>query len=413
MERKTARHNMDKLKAEIDSTSPSRPAPLHHAGTAALLAASLLPLTACANFFVKPATTTTTTTGSSATTAGDYAYVANSSAGSTSLSEYNLSAGSLTSLGNITLGYIPVALAIAPSNNFLYAASAPGSSSPGIFLYSIDSGGALAVANSGNVLQPDTVAAMALSPDGNWLFTVNSTGITMNEYAVNTSTGALTLSSTITLPGTGCLLSPTTTTAPASQSCSVAVAPSGGYVVASLGTAGDAVLTYSSALGITGNRFNVIASGFSAGNATGDFSVVLDPNNYAYIARTGTVAVYGIGSTVVSEGSVSYAAGSIPRGITLNKSSNYVFTANEGTGTISSFAITGNGALSNGLSVAGPAHVSALAVDNTGLYLIAVGYDASEGVQLFALSSTGVLTAKAVAASDTNTALPALVAVTH
>ncbi len=120
----------------------------------ALLSSLVLPLAGCAGFFVKPTTTTTTpTTGSTPATTGDYAYVANSSAGSTSLSEYNVGAGSLTSIGNITLGYIPVALAVAPSNSFLYVASAPGSTSPGVYLYSITaSSGVLAAANNGTAL---------------------------------------------------------------------------------------------------------------------------------------------------------------------------------------------------------------------------------------------------------------------
>ncbi len=382
-----------------------------------LLSASLLPLSVslsgCAGFFIKPTTTTTTpTTGSTPSTTGDYAYVANSSAGNTSLSEYNVSAGSLTSIGNITLGYIPVALAVAPTNSFLYVASAPGSTSPGIYLYSIAAGsGILAAANNGTALATDTVAAMTVSPDGNWLFTVNNSGITMNEYQVNTSTGALTLASTITLPAlSGCALGLGT---PASQSCSVAVSPSENYVVVALGTSGDAVFTYSSASGITGSGFSTISSGSIA---SGDFSVVLDANNYAYIARTSSVGVYSIGSTITNTSNLSYTtAATAPRGITLNKSGNYLFTANEGTGNISAFGIGSGGVLNPvaGQPFAGPPHVSALGVDNTGVYMVAVGYDANTGVQLYSISSTGVLTQVATAASGINTVLPALVAMTH
>ncbi len=379
----------------------------------AFLSFLVLPLTGCAGFFVKPTTTTTTpTTGSTPATTGDYAYVANSSAGSTSLSEYSVGAGSLTSIGNITLGYIPVALAVAPSNSFLYVASAPGSTSPGVYLYSITaSSGVLAAANNGTALETDTVAAMTVSPDGNWLFTVNSSGITMNEYQVNSSTGTLNLASTITLPGlSGCTLGLGT---PASQSCSVAVSPSGTYVVVALGTSGDAVFTYSSASGITGSGYSTIPS---SSIASGDFSVVLDANDYAYIARTSSVGVYSIASTITNTGNLTYTtAATAPRGITLNKTDNYLFTANEGTGNISAFAIGSGGALNavTGQPFAGPAHVSALGVDNTGVYMVAVGYDASTGVRLYSISSTGVLTQVATAASGTNTVLPALVAMTH
>lgn len=385
------------------------------------LAAPLLALAGCSGFFVKPTTTTTTNTGTATATTGDYAYVANSSAGTTSLSEYAIGAAtattpaSLTSIGTLNLGYVPVALAVSPANSYLYVASAPGASTPGVYLYNINAtSGVLTAANSGNVLATDTVAAMTVSPDGNWLFTVNSTGITMNEYQVNTTTGGITLASTITLPSLGCLLGVAT---PTSQSCSVAVSPSENYVVAALGTSGDAVFTYSSASGITGSGFSTIPS---VSAVSGDFSVVLDANNYAYIARTSSVGVYSLGSTITNTSNATYNTatntGIAPRGIILNRAGTYVFTANEGTGSISSFGIGTGGVLdlvNNGAPFAGPAHVSALGADNTGLYLVAVGYDASTGVRLYSLSSVGVLTQVAAVASGTNTALPALVAMTH
>ena len=60
------------------------------------------------------------------------------------------------------------------------------------------------------------------------------------------------------------------------------------------------------------------------------------------------------------------------------------------------------------------ADVSAIAVDNTGGYLIAVGYDANAGVELYSIaSSTGALTKVAAVGSGTSTLYPALVAVTH
>lgn len=406
----TAKHGNHSLFGVFRLRRPSAPLRLFACGCTGF---ALSALGGCANFFVKPntTTTTTTTTTSSTTNTGDFAYVANSSAGTTYLSEYNVGGGSLTSIGSLSLGYVPVALAVAPSNSFLYVASAPGSTNPGVFLYNIASGGELTAAHSGTALATDTVAAMTVSPDGNWLFTVDVDGITMNEYQVNTSTGGLTLASTITLPGVSCVLG---TGTPVSQNCTVAVSPSEQYAVVALGTSGDAVFTYSSASGITGSGFNTISSGFSLSNYTGDFSVVLDDNDYAYIARTSSLAVYALGSTITSEGAIQ-ASGTAPRGITLNKTYNYAFAANEGSGTISSYSIGTSGSLTQttGSPFTGPSNVSALAVDNTGAYLVAVGYDSSAGVRLYSLSSTGVLKQVAAQASGTNTLLPALVAMTH
>ena len=393
---------------------------LSAAGLGSLLSVLLLSLGGCDGFFVKPTSTTTTTPTPG--TAADYAYVANSSAGTTFLSEYNVGSGSLLSVGTINLGYVPVALSVAPLNNFLYVASPPGTVTPGIFLYSIGAGGGLTAANvnanGGNLVATDTVGAMTISPDGNWLFTVNNNGLIMNEYKVNTTTGALTLSSGGTnLQGTGCVLGSAT---PASQTCSVVVSPSQAYVVVALGTAGDAVLGYSSASGLTGANGSSIASGYSATNPTGDFSVAVDANNFAYIARTNSLAAYSLGSSNANTDTFNFVSGTVPRGIMLNSTGSYLFTANEGTGTISSFGVGGSsvrgaGSLNavTGSPFPGPTNVSALGVDNTGSYMVAVGYDASTGVRLYLISSAGVLAQVAAAASGTNTGFPALVAMTH
>ena len=92
-----------------------------------------------------------------------------------------------------------------------------------------------------------------------------------------------------------------------------------------------------------------------------------------------------------------------------------MFTANEGANTISSFGIASDGNLTaaTGSPFAGPTEVSALGVDNTGVYMVAVGYDANTGVRLYSISSAGVLTQVATAASGTTTQYPALVAMTH
>ena len=389
------------------------------------LAASLLPLTACNGFFQCEKASCTTPVGSTPPTGtpgtptpnntGDYAYIANSSAGTTYLSEYSITSGALNSLGTISLGYIPVQLAVSPNNSFLYVASVPGTASPGIYLYTIGSTGALSAGNNGAALVTDTIAAMAVSPDGNWLYTVNNDGFTMAEYSVNRTTGALSLVGDLALPGTTCSLS---AALPVSQSCSIAVSPNGEYVVASLGPSGDAVFSYSSSGGIGNDgAFTTISSGYSVSNPTGDFSVALDGNNYAYIAQTSSLTVYGISSlsSIVDEGTVSYTEGSAPRAVTLSRKDNYVYTANEGAGTISGFGISGSGQLNevSGSPVAGPANVSALGADNTGDYLLAVGYNANTGVRLYSIASTGALTQVAQAGSGADDAYPALVAMTH
>lgn len=380
---------------------------------AGLALAVLALLSGCHNFFVCakascPSSTTTTSNG-------NYVYLTNASTGSSAVAAYNLSGGTLAAISGspYTVGFVPVALSVAPSDSFLYVATIPGSTSPGIYLYSIGSGGALTVANGGSPLVADQIASMDISPDGNFLFTVSNTGLSMTEYKVNTSTGALTLATAVVLPGLSCSL----TGSPASQSCTVKVSPSGAFVVVSLGTAGDTIFPYSSTAGLTTGGFTLIPSGTTTAAPTGDFSVALDKNNFAYIARTSKLAVYSIASTGAAtlESSASYSNSAVPRSVALSNSYNFVYTANEGASTISEFGIGSSGALSqlSGSPISGPTNVSALGVDKTGSYLVAAGYNGSSGVQLFTIGTNGALSLKASAGSGTSTAYPAVLAMTH
>jgi 6-phosphogluconolactonase (cycloisomerase 2 family) len=295
---------------------------------------------------------------------------------------------------------------VAPSNNFLYVASDPGYTSPGVYLYTIATDGSL-TAPSG-VSQTDTVGAMAMSADGKYLFTLSSLGQAMTQYSVD-STGTLSKAGALTVSSLSCALA---TTTPVSASCGIGTSPNNDFVVASFGTQGDYVFPYTSSGGITTTGAQPIA----AGTASGDFSVAIDASDNAYIAQTSTMTVYGLTSTAVNNrGTISYASGSVPRSVTIGPSSKYVFTANQGTGTISSFTTGTTTALSSvsGSPFTGPAHVAALGVDNTGSYLVAVGYDATAGVQLFSISTTGVLASLKSAATSTATQYPVLVAMTH
>lgn len=380
---------------------------------AALALATSALLSGCHNFFVCankgscPATTTTSG-------GGNYVYLSNASTGSGAVAAYNISGGTLTAIGSpVNVGFVPIALSIAPSDSFLYVATIPGATSPGIYRYSIGSDGALTVGNGGSAIVADQIASMDISPDGNFLFTVNSSGQFMNEYKVNTSTGALTLATAVALPGISCSL----TGAPASQSCTVKVSPAGNFVVVALGTAGDAIFPYSSTAGLTSNGFTLIPSGTTTAAPSGDFSVALDKNNFAYIARTSALAVYSIAPTgaATAEFTTSYSSSAVPRSVVLSNGYSFVYTANEGAGTISEFGIGSGGTLSqlSGSPLTGPANVSALGVDKTGSYLVAAGYNGSSGVQLFAIGTNGALSLKASAGSGTSTAFPAVLAMTH
>jgi 6-phosphogluconolactonase (cycloisomerase 2 family) len=99
----------------------------------------------------------------------------------------------------------------------------------------------------------------------------------------------------------------------------------------------------------------------------------------------------------------------------LSNDDDFVYTANEGNGTVSAWSIGTSGALTavSGAPFTGPTSVSALGVDKSGSYLVAAGYSASSGVQLFSIGTTGALTAAASAGTGTSTTYPVVLAMSH
>jgi len=234
----------------------------------------------CNGFFVCEGKASCPTTVTETVTT-DLAYVSNSTSGASYLNIYNLTNGTLAQISGspFSLGYEPVAMAMAPSNGYLYVATLPGSTNPGVYGYSISSTGTL-TALSSTALATDSVASMAISPDGNWLYTVSTTGQTMEQYSVNTSTGALSPNVGFNLSGSaGCALNTSGISAAVNQ-CMVKVSPTGDFVAVALGGSGVYTFSYSSANGIT----NAQAVGsIGTGSATvGYYSLTIDSNHYLY-----------------------------------------------------------------------------------------------------------------------------------
>src|SRR5215469_12434500 len=377
------------------------------------LSASLLLLAGCHNFFICQKASCPSGGGSTTT---DWAYVSNASAGSTDIYAYDIGNGSLAAISGspYNIGFAPVAMSVSPSNGFLYAATLPTVTNPGIYMFAINSTGQLSSANNGNVLISNVVSSMDISPDGNFLFVLNVLGTTLTEYQINPTTGFLTLASTFPIPTTTCTLIGT----PVAQSCTVKVAPSGQFVVASLGSAGTLIYPYTSSQGITSTNPMLIPSGSTQQNPSGDFSVALDKNNFIYIARTATLAVYQITDAAGDAKLVStatYSSTATPRSVTLSNNDNDVFTANIGAGNISGYTINSTGTLSslNGSPLAGPSIGSALGADKSGKYMIAVGYNGTSGVQLFSVGSNGAPSLITSAGTGTSTGFPAILALSH
>jgi 6-phosphogluconolactonase len=362
--------------------------------------ASMLGLTACGNFFV--CQKASCPAGSSTV---DYVYATNSASGSTYLSAYTISSSGLTTLSGfpVALGFQPSAIAIAANNDFLYIAT-----STLVYAYAVTtSTGAIAVTNSGAAAASSTglIAAMTVSPDGNWLYTLDSSGTVLSQYAITVSTGALTLTQTITTPGTGCS---------ALVPCALTVSKSEELVAATLGTAGDVIFPYNSTSGITSSGYNQIQTGSAS---VGDYALAFDSNNYLYLARTTGEVVYSLNSSGAGNAVAGspFAAGTSPRAVLVTNDGAYSYNASYSAGTVYAFSIQ-SGVLTaqNTPFYSTQANVSALAEDSTSTYLVTAGYAASSGLRLYSISSSGALTAVGTTQpTGTTLGVPMLLAVTH
>jgi 6-phosphogluconolactonase len=352
-------------------------------------------------------------TNSTSTGTGDYVYVSNSTTGTEYINGYTVGNGTLTAITGspFSLGYVPVAMQVSPDNLFLYVA---GQGSAGLYVYPISSTGALSTPTE--LLSGIDIDAMTVSPDGNFLMLLSDTSVgeILNEYTRNTTTGTLGAGVTqASLPtGTACVaLGSTNLTV--NQLCSIQVAPTEDLVTVAAGTAGVAFYSYSSGIGIAAAPTSVILppTGY------GDFSAAFDGSENAYVASTLQLLVYdGLTSATPTQvSSTAIASGTDARAVTLSTSYNYLFTANLGTNQISAYSVGSGGLTAFGTpSVLGPTGVAALGVDRSGTYLLAAGYSATSGLEMFTIGS-GTLSSTPVASEGTgaSTSVPVVIAMTH
>lgn len=341
--------------------------------TAALGVGAVGLLSGCAGFFVYPGSGS-----SSGSTTSDYVYVANGT--TNTIAGFAVGSGTLTAVTNspYSLSVSPTAVAVNPGNTILYVGS-----SAFIFAYSISSTGALSILNNGQAVASANVVSMDISPDGQWLFALDGNGISIDEFQINNTTGALTQQAGAAYSITNAVVLPR----------AIKVAPNGGFVFAALGTAGDLVFTLNETTGVITSSQKL-----STGSAeTSDNALAVSPSsNYLYIGRSGTnggLAVFAIASGTGALSSISgspFSAGTQPYSVVLNQAGTAVYVANRGDSTISGYAIGSNGTLTaiSGSPFTSGSSVAALAVDKSGKYLAAAAAGGSPDLTLYSFDST-------------------------
>ena len=237
------------------------------------LSFAILLLDGCAGFFVNT-TTTGSTTSTSSSSSVDYVYVANANNGdSGSIAAYSLASSALTAITGspFSVSYSPTTLAVRPGNDFLFAGS---STTGGIYAYAISSTGALTAENSGDAVASVYPVAMDIDAAGSYLVALLNDYLTVVTYAINTSTGALTQTSSATAT-TGSLTG------------WVKLLPDEDYAYVSTGTGGISIFTFDSSTGTIVNTGSHLA-----GSSTVSYQQVVVDTTSTYLAavRVGTNA---------------------------------------------------------------------------------------------------------------------------
>jgi 6-phosphogluconolactonase (cycloisomerase 2 family) len=243
---------------------------------------------------------------------GKFAYVANEGcpdafAGSVSMYTINPSSGLLTSVGQpVTTGDFGAdSVAVDPSGKFVYVANwGEGDTAGSVSMYTINPGsGALTltgtmVAPCAPLPSPGSCApwSLALHPSGKFAYVANEGGFnptSVSMYAINTTTGVLTLTGTVAADG---------------RAVSVVVDPSGKFAYAadggqngSLNGVNVSMYTIDATTGVL-TSIGTIAAGLSptsiAIHPTGKFAYVVSPDSndistYAVNTTTGILTLTG------------------------------------------------------------------------------------------------------------------------
>ncbi|MGD0737127.1 MAG: beta-propeller fold lactonase family protein [Terracidiphilus sp.] len=346
--------------------------------------------------------TSTSNCSTVATTSGIF-YVLNQTANQ--IVAFNISSGALNTIGAYDLPASPAAaLAVSPNGNFLYV-----STQFGIYVYSIGTGGVLTEENGDQPISSDPATTMQVDATGNWLVDAISGTTEVFAIAISPSTGILT--SKTEQPFTGGL--------PASTVSQLAISPGDSsscgdcYVFVAMGNGGTEIIHFNPS---NANPFGSAGTIKLANAAGGDNAVAVDPTNrLLYVGesdahsgtQSGGLRVFTISTTAVNEisGSPYTTGGTGPSSILPTSDGNYVYVANQSvsgssTGNIAGFSVSTSLLTSVGTVAAGPTGQLRLAEDSTHSYVLAVDFAGNPDLEAYTFGS-GTLTSVLTSATGT------------
>lgn len=369
-----------------------------------LLAAPLV--AGCGDFWQAPSGSSTTTT--TTTLSSGVFYVLNQK--TNQIVAFDISSGTLTTIDSYTSPIEPLAIAVAPNNQFLYV-----STSSGIYLYTIGSNGALTLGNSGNAISADQAGTMQVDATNSWLVEAVSGVAELNAISINSSTGLLASSTqqAIVLP-TGATVTQLAISPGDSTSCTDC------YVFAAMGTSGTEAVHFTPTSAGT-DPFGSIGNIPVENTGGGANAVAIDPSNLLlYVGesdalpsetQSGGVRVFTIAANAIAEisGSPYSSGGTGPSSILPASDGNYVYVANDAVsgssiGNIASFSVSStNSSYSlSSISTASTGYVPlSLAADSSGNFLLVANSGGSPDLEAYTMSS-GTLTSVLTASTGTD-----------
>lgn len=322
--------------------------------------------------------------------------------GDAAIDAYSFASGSTTATAvsgsPFSLGVSPLCMAITPGGGFLYV-----STTAGIFVYSIGSGGVLTVLNNGGSIdQNDLPTTMVVDPTVRWLMVATSGVASVRAIPIDSSTG---------LPDST-RSEQTATLSNGSNIQQIAISPDGSdnpYLFVAMGTAGTDVLSFTAA---NDTPLGATATTYKVKNANGsDNAIAVDPSNrLLYVGETAAITAtqsqpqtgglrvwsIGAGSALTEVSGSPFATGGTGPSSILPTSS-YVYVANRAVsgstaGNITAYPVSSSGT-NYGLgtvinTIAAGSGTLGLAEDSTNTYVLAMNKNGSPAVNAYTFDST-------------------------
>lgn len=329
----------------------------------------------CGNFF----TPTSCTSGSTGTSATNYVFVVNN--GASTVAGLGISTtGTLAVLSGTPLSIsstAPTAAVVSRNNSFLYVGNASQ-----IFGYAISSTGVVSALNSGAALVNANATDMQITPDGNWLMVLDGSGVAVDLFAINSTTGALTAES-----GIGFQLSNTGTVP-----YHLRINPAGTVVAAAMGLGGQILWNFNTSTG----AFTELSRTPAVNSTTADRGLTWDSTGaYLFLTRTGTsqgLLVESVSSAGILTPTTStvYATGNKPTNVAIDNTGKYAYVTNESDSTITGYTIGTSEALTAiaGSPFSSGVGATSIGMDSTGKWVLVASLGGSPDLTLYGFDST-------------------------